>query len=338
MGRLWMAGAVGLYLVVCRALRYRRRDQFRRLYAQGKQQDIVRMDHEIEFPWIWNQSQEFALFRTYAIPSISRLLARTRKFSTKAGKRYDDTTLLLSEITEQGHDSARGELALRRLNAIHGQFGSQISNADLLYTLSVFVVEPVRWVDRFEWRPCDECERQALATWWTDVGGMMGIKDIPRGWEGFAAFHDEYEESHMRFSPDNVVIADATNALLLSPFPSVLHSTIMRCTHCLMDPRLRAAMGYPDPPWLLQSVVVGVLRLRGLLIRYLSLPRPDLLSTHRTPREGGAHDRLQCRFHRFEKTYKDGYKVAELGDIPPGRVAPVPDRSGVVTGGSLVRS
>jgi hypothetical protein len=37
-----------------------------------------------------------------------------------------------------------------------------ISNDDLLYTLSLFAIEPVRWVKRYEWREMTEMEICAM--------------------------------------------------------------------------------------------------------------------------------------------------------------------------------
>lgn len=36
-----------------------------------------------------------------------------------------------------------------RLNAIHSMYAKQISNGDMLYTLSLLIVEPAIWVDRY---------------------------------------------------------------------------------------------------------------------------------------------------------------------------------------------
>jgi hypothetical protein len=102
---------------------------------------------------------EFALFRTYAVPSISGLLAKTGEFERGPRKRYDDTELILAEILENGLDSARGRAALARMNAMHGRFG--IANEDTLYVLSTFLFEPVRWLERFGWRPMTVHEQQA---------------------------------------------------------------------------------------------------------------------------------------------------------------------------------
>jgi len=69
-----------------------------------------------EFAWDIERALEFALFRTHAVPSISGLLAKTGEFEARTRKRYDDTELILSEITENGLDSDRGQAALADLS------------------------------------------------------------------------------------------------------------------------------------------------------------------------------------------------------------------------------
>jgi hypothetical protein len=58
-----------------------------------------------EFPFDFTRALEFALFRTFCVPSISRLFDFTGEFAQRAQKRYDDTDLLVSEIMEHGYDS-----------------------------------------------------------------------------------------------------------------------------------------------------------------------------------------------------------------------------------------
>ncbi len=59
-----------------------------------------------EFPWDMNQALSFALFRTYAVPSIGVLLHDTGQFTQTTQKRYDDTALILDHIGEHGLASA----------------------------------------------------------------------------------------------------------------------------------------------------------------------------------------------------------------------------------------
>src|SRR5258708_5324107 len=76
----------------------------------------------VEFPWDYNQSLSFALFRTYAVPSIGRLLAETGEFAERVQKRYDDTSLILDAIVEHGLTSTQGRGAVRRMNQMHGAY------------------------------------------------------------------------------------------------------------------------------------------------------------------------------------------------------------------------
>src|SRR5262245_31586562 len=103
--------------------------------------EILFLDSFHEFPFDTTRSLEVALFRTFAVPSISALLRQTGEFNQRAQKRYDDTDLILSEIIEHGYDSGHGRAALRRMNRLHRRFA--ITNADYLYVLSTFIFEPI---------------------------------------------------------------------------------------------------------------------------------------------------------------------------------------------------
>ena len=60
------------------------------------------------FPWDTEKALEFALFRTFAVPSISKLLSETGEFRKRPRKRYDDTELIMYEILE-GAMTAKGQ-------------------------------------------------------------------------------------------------------------------------------------------------------------------------------------------------------------------------------------
>src|SRR5947199_5628349 len=112
-------------------------DEIRRLDPERDDQRIVFLSSCYDFAFDTTRALEFALFRTFAVPSISALLDRTGEFGGRAQKRYDDTDLIVSELMEWGYDSDRGRRALRRMNQLHGRFS--IPNEDLLYVLSTFV-------------------------------------------------------------------------------------------------------------------------------------------------------------------------------------------------------
>eukprot|EP00984_Skeletonema_dohrnii_P030855 scaffold22702_cov94-Skeletonema_dohrnii-CCMP3373.AAC.1 len=84
--------------------------------------------------------------------------------------------------------------------------------------------------------------------------------------------------------------------------------------YALCPPRLRAAMGFPDPPTLLVVLIDASLKLAGYLVRFLMPPR--IIPKFRTSREPVAVSKntlLYPKFNPFNKTYENGYKISELG-------------------------
>lgn len=252
-----------------------------------------------DFPWDIERSLEFALFRTYALPSVSGLLVKTGEFQSRTRKRYDDTELILSEILENGPDHPRGQAALARMNAMHGRY--RIANADFLYVLSTFVFEPQRWIDRFGWRKLTKAERLAMFYYYRDLGGRMGITELPETPDEFERFNRDYEAAHFRAEASNGAIGGVTLDLLLGFYmPRIMFPIGRPFARALMDAPLLAAMGFPAAPRLLQRIVPAALGLRAKILRMM-------------PRRKAPH--LITRVKR--PTYPQGYSIQELGTFAP---------------------
>lgn len=248
-----------------------------------------------EFPWDIERALEFALFRTYAVPSISSLLDKTGEFARRPRKRYDDTELILAEILENGFDSRRGRAALARMNQMHGRF--PISNGDFLYVLSTFVFEPIRWIERFGWRALTQQEKLAIFHYYRELGGHMHIRDIPEDIREFERYNRNYEAQHFGYADTNQRIGSITRDLLLGFYlPRRIIPLGRPIVHALMDKPLLRAMGFPQPPDLLRRTVVAALKLRAWVLERLPERRkPHLLTKVKRP------------------TYPEGYRVEELG-------------------------
>jgi hypothetical protein len=296
----------------------------RRIAELDPEQDhheIYRILATLEFPWDMNQSLSFALYRTYAVPSIGRLLFKTGEFTQRVQKRYDDTALILDAILEHGLSAdtpsgntgmaapgraAPGRAALRRMNQMHGSY--DISNDDLLYVLCTFVVVPIRWLDEYGWRKLTEAERAASANYYRHLGSHMGIKNIPTTHTEFADHLDRYEREQFGFDAGARAVADSTLELMatfplfrLAPKP-----VIRRFAYALMDDPLLAAFQYPRPSRAERAVARAGLRLRARVVRLLP-PRRQPLYARQLPNI---------------RSYPGGYDVAGLGTFPRG--CPVP--------------
>ena len=153
------------YVVLVHILRYRRRSSVLNLYKRNcalssmsimtAQQIYVKLV-DMEFPFTFMKAIQFALFRTYGIPTISKLLVKTTLLSSPASapQRYSDTEVLFTEFALGKWGSKEWLEAMSRVKCIHSGYrkAKKIHNDDMLYTIAAVALEPVRWIDRWEWR------------------------------------------------------------------------------------------------------------------------------------------------------------------------------------------
>ena len=229
----------------------------------GDAQKIQKYLFRLEFPFTTQKALEFALFRTYGIPSISSLLVHTTQLSDplSASKRVEDTKILVAEFLAQAPSSDRALSAIARMNYIHSlyQKSGRISNYDMLYTLSLFALEPIRWVDRYEWRNLTDMEKCAIGVFWKAMGDAMkidfkAITPAPAGWQDGLAWLSEleswsiaYERECMVPDVNNKKTADQTTSILLWRVPTLLRGLGLQAVSALMDTRLRKAMMFYYP-------------------------------------------------------------------------------------------
>ena len=281
--------------------RFARLEQIRGMDPEKDSWEIYRLTSAYEFPWDFTRALELALYRTYAVPSIGRLLAETAELTDRGQKRYDDTSLLLDTVVEHGFDSDTGRTAIRRINQMHRSY--DISNDDMRYVLCTFVVMPKRWIDAYGWRRLSRHEIVASAVHYRTLGRHMGIKDIPESYEEFEACLDAYEEAHFGWDEQARRVSDATLSLMASWYPRPLAPLLRTSTLALLDEPLLRAFRYPPPSEATRAFVRRAVRLRGRVVRLLP------------PRRAPHHARQNWEI----KGYPNGYQVAELGTRPvPG--------------------
>jgi hypothetical protein len=264
--------------------------------------EIARLSAFYEFPWDNARALELALFRTFAVPTISGILHKTREFEKRTQKRYDDTDLILSEILENGIESERARAALKKMNFIHGHFN--ISNNDYLYVLSTFVFEPERWINKYGYRKLTENELQAGFKVWQELGGLMGIKNIPDTKVELEQFNIAYEHNNFILADSNCAIALYTENLFLSwLIPKQLYGFGRPFLHAVMDEPLLHAVGFTKPNRLIQTMVDAFMSVRKVAVGIFPKRKKPVLRTRRPRKE----------------SYPNGYEVSELGSISKGK-------------------
>lgn len=154
--------------------------------------------------------------------------------------------------------SERAQTAIARTKFLHIGYRSsgKILESDMLYTLSLFALEPIRFIDMFEWRSLSDLEQCAIGTYWKSLGDALEISfaDLPSGPHSFRDglhFLDElrawslkYEEDYMKPHPSNKEVADKTMDVVVYSMPRFLKSAGVNFASCVMDDRLRESMMY----------------------------------------------------------------------------------------------
>lgn len=258
-----------LYLYIVRRLRFSRANKLpielgyadQSTFGRMTVEDAFKTHNELveyEFPTTFSAASTFALFKAYGIPTISSVLCSTGQFSSKitVDKRYADTGCLLKEAVLNPPGSARAIEALARVNYLHSahRASGRITDEDMLYTLSLFVLEPARWIARYEWRALTDFERCAVATLWKSTGSALGVKyDLlpgsQDGWRDGLQWLNEldtwscrYQDAHMVPNATNKKVADATLYHILYAAPASLKAVGFNIITVLLEEQLRVAM------------------------------------------------------------------------------------------------
>jgi hypothetical protein len=271
--------------------RYDNLEEIRSLDPEVDHDRILWITSRLEFPWDYVQGTGIAFLRDYGVPSISRLLDRTREFEDHGVKRYDDTLLVAEEAGLEGIDSPRAHAVIRRLNRIHGHY--DIPNDEFAYVLATTIVGPVRWISAYGWRQLDPHELAAIAKVTTRFGELMGIKGLPTTYDGYLELLTSYERARFEHDPANTRVTEASISIARELAPLPARPLVRRVTVALMDEPLRVALGMPQQPAWFVRAVRGGLRLRARLLR-LAPPRREA-------------------YHHRPSTYPQGYRLGDLG-------------------------
>ncbi|KAG0860581.1 hypothetical protein G6F16_013256 [Rhizopus arrhizus] len=273
------------------------------------------------------------MFKIYTIPKNSKILVATGEFEKECPRRYEDTELILREFADiygriQNHlkdhpDTPeehlldqwdRKEKAIKRLNELHGKYN--IGNDDFLYTLTMFITEPVAWVNKYEWRQLDEREINACYRTWYVIGLAMNMKDIPESFEKIIQFKEEHAKKHIRYGKTNWMCGEPTLRLFITFLPSFL-STHLYNFACKVLPsflteRETKAFGLPKENKFYSFIIYVAFMIRAFFIRHFMLPRKRFLV--RTPFYPNSNGKYVPDYFVFNNmVYKDGYDISNLG-------------------------
>ncbi|KAI1474490.1 hypothetical protein F4774DRAFT_326176 [Daldinia eschscholtzii] len=290
-----------IYVGLCRTLRHRRENALRRRLgytdrASFSRMTVVEAQQVIKFMIAWEMplshflALEFGIFKTYGVESISRLLLATRNLTdpVMSLKRFEDTAALIGEFMLNPPTSERAVRGIARMNFLHSKYVKEgsISNADLLYTLSVFMIEPPRFARLYEWRPMNDMEYCAYGVFWKSVGDAMGIEykgllaHAESGWrdgtefiDDVAAWAQSYEVQAMKPSLICAKPAEALIPMITYWVPWFAKPFATDIAISLLGGRVREAFMLPEPDIAAVATVYSLLVIRRFVLRHLALPR-----------------------------------------------------------------
>ncbi|KZV77404.1 hypothetical protein PENSPDRAFT_621804, partial [Peniophora sp. CONT] len=275
------------YLLLVRLTRWRVYNRLHRRYARlvrnpkapmtaTEAQDITHASTVWDLGAVQANALSFAIVRTYAIPSISKVLCSSRELKAEpsVSKRYIDTAIIvgtwsLCPISGTGpptelyasetktepktEPDPRAFIGIARMNWLHAHY--PISNDDYLYTLSLFILEPVRWAKKYGWRPLSPLEVRARLVFYTRIGELMGIRGIPATVEELTVWSEEYEKQHMVPAETNREVAQGMMTELSSVVPRFARGMFQRVLICIFDERTRVAMQLPEQPAWMHALI-----------------------------------------------------------------------------------
>ncbi|KAL0576894.1 hypothetical protein V5O48_005075 [Marasmius crinis-equi] len=280
------------YLILVRLCRYRRVNKTTAKYSTHlpleitpqEAQQIVHDSFLYDAPMTMLLGTQITLFKVFGIASIASILFKSGHLTKESemNKRLADTSTLIATFVSNpyppraGTDDAsdpRAAIALARVNWIHAKY--PIKNDDYLYNLALFMLEPIRWTSRFNWRPLTELERKAIFILWTGIGRDLGIEVIWESYEDMEAWADTYEQEHMLPSEDAYNISRVVIDHFMKRVPRLpgLRSLAYNTILALLDERTRYAMQLPTPSALVAHTIYTLFYARAWIVRHLCLPR-----------------------------------------------------------------
>ncbi|KAI1419163.1 hypothetical protein F5Y12DRAFT_287761 [Xylaria sp. FL1777] len=241
---------------------------------------------EHEFPTVFSAAIKFVFFKAEGVPSVAKLVARAAQRTSSANskaprKSKHGTSVAPADLL--GRPGAPETIAaIDRVNHVHSLYrpSGKISDDDLLYVLSLFSLEPIRWIDRFEWRGLTAEECCALATLWKALGEELHIPfgNLPSYREGFrdalhwlaelADWGRQYEQRNREKSPESVFLAQKQLDAWVGSVPRCLKCRARGLVATLIEPGLRQATGIETPSATAVLLVETVIHVRRLIRRY----------------------------------------------------------------------
>lgn len=224
---------------------------------------------------------------------MSKLFAVTGQNNTRnAARRAVDTQILLRESQTQPRESERYMDAVARMNYLHARYrkAGKILDSDLLHTLGDGALEILRVVDSEEWRALSDVEKCAVGIFHRNLGEDMEIPFTPltsaeAGWRDglhFVTELVEWTEGYEREVATPTPTGDQYVRVYVDSAARKMGAGVTLFLRQVigadLDDRMRESLCIEAPGRFVSALLLAIRETRKILLRYFSLPRPELLA------------------------------------------------------------
>jgi hypothetical protein len=285
--------------------RRRRTHQLAQLADQNRWEEIYRRLALYEFGHEMRMGLQLAFLRTFCVPAMAHTLVQAGHIIDHPTKRLYDTGLIIYEIIANGLDSPDGRQMIRLMNRAHHY--RHISDDQMTYTLSAFIVAPYQYLEWTGWRPLTDTDRQASAQFYARMGQLMNISHIPASYAEAAAFLHSYEIEYVTGSDDVRKLGRNLITALKHRLPGPAKPIATPLFTALMnDARIARALGYQPLPPPIQAKVRGLGHFYGLAQRQCAPTNTPVFSPGQ----------------KAGTIYPHGYNLDQLGPPQPAPSTP----------------
>jgi hypothetical protein len=264
-----------------------------------RQMALYDMAFEVQF------GLEMSFVRTFAVPSIAKVLAGTGEIAAQPLKRWLDTALMMYELIDAGLEAPRARSVIRMLNQVHR--GLPITEEQYSYVLTTFIVPALRFMDSYGWRPVTVTEKEAVTVFYRRVGQLMGLKWLPGNYEEATTYLDSYERANLAPSPEGASLMQATQSAMATRMPRGARWASPTLVRLMLDDRLCKALSLPVPAPTARRAFALAMAARRAVVRR----RPVRTEPRFRPGRSG------------KDVYPHGYELEDLG--PPHKPGEGPD-------------
>ncbi|KAI1114578.1 hypothetical protein F5Y14DRAFT_164761 [Nemania sp. NC0429] len=250
---------------------------------------------EREFPMAFSAALGSVFFKAEGVPSIAKLVygaVQRSSSSSSSSPEKPRPGVTATPASLLGCPGAPGTwAAVDRVNYIHSLYrpSGKMSDDDLLYVLGLFALEPLRFIERWEWRAPTLEERCALATLWRALGkdleipfhrlpsscaagSTSGFRDALHWLAELEVWGREYEARHRAPTAESARLGEMQLDAWVRGVPVCFRGIARGFVAALIEPGLRDAMGIQAPSALSVFIVETVTRARSFVRGYFYSP------------------------------------------------------------------